>query len=64
MEFVEAETLDKLWKTLGDRDKDAIIKMLRNIFKALHSLPTSGFFGSITKGPIPYHFTWVRDWAF
>jgi hypothetical protein len=61
MEFFEGETLDKLWKTLGDRDKDTTVKMLRDIFKSLHSLPTSGFFGSITKGPIPYHLFWDPD---
>lgn len=61
MEFLAGETLDTLWSTLGDADKDAVAEELREIFLVLHSFPSSGFFGDVTKGPIPYHLFWDPD---
>ncbi|KAL6240225.1 hypothetical protein RBB50_012885 [Rhinocladiella similis] len=61
MEQIQGQTLDTLWPTLGDEDKVIILNKLRDIFESLHSPPGQGFFGSVLKGPIPYHLFWDSD---
>ena len=58
MDRVPGIPLNELWPILGDLDKTQILNKLRDIFESLHSLPSSGFFGSIHRGPIPYHLFW------
>jgi hypothetical protein len=55
MEFLEGESLEKLWGTLAADEKSHITCRLKVIFDGMRSLPSPGFYGSVIKGSIPHH---------
>ncbi|EER42869.1 phosphotransferase enzyme family protein [Histoplasma capsulatum H143] len=55
MEFLEGESLEKLWNMLSDDEKSHITCRLKVIFDGMRSLPSPGFYGSVIKGSIPHH---------
>ncbi|KAI9749027.1 MAG: hypothetical protein M4579_007038 [Chaenotheca gracillima] len=59
MEYLPGQTLELVWKNLAEHEKVEILAKLRVILNQMHSLPSPGFYGSISKGSVPYDFFWA-----
>ena len=54
MEFVEGDSLQDRWPYLAEEEKRLVLGDLRLAFDCIRKLPSSGFYGSIMKGPLPH----------
>jgi hypothetical protein len=61
MERLRGDTLDKLWPTLQEADKDRILKNTADIFTQIRAVPHEEFFGSVDKCHMPHHLFWWPD---
>ncbi|KAJ1671682.1 hypothetical protein EV182_007502 [Spiromyces aspiralis] len=58
MERIAGETLESLWPSLSEQEKDMVIAKLRQYFDELRRLPSPGYFGRLGGRPLlsfPYH---------
>ncbi|KAK6522744.1 hypothetical protein TWF281_002180 [Arthrobotrys megalospora] len=51
MERIKGVTLDTLWTSLEEPEKQAIASRLKGYFKELRSIPAPGYYGSIGRRP-------------
>ncbi|TAQ87983.1 hypothetical protein B7494_g3664 [Chlorociboria aeruginascens] len=59
MERLYGNTLESLWPTLQESDKDHILAKTRDILLQIRDIPHQGFFGSVNKSHMPHHlFYW------
>jgi len=59
MERIRGDTLESLWPTLQESDKDRILAKTRAILIQIRATPHRGFFGSVNKSHMPHHlFYW------
>lgn len=59
MERLPGNTLESLWPTLNESEKEMILAKTQNIVKQIRAIPHQNFFGSVDKGHIPHHlFYW------
>jgi hypothetical protein len=50
-----------LWPGLREDDKSAICSALKNAISAIHKIHHPGFYGSVARGPVPYHLLYSKD---
>jgi hypothetical protein len=55
MERLEGELLEAVWPTLGEDEKSAICDALKDVVGAIRKVHHPGFYGSVGRGPVPYH---------
>jgi hypothetical protein len=56
---LRGDTLETLWPTLPEFDKDCILAKIRAILIQIRTTPHQGFFGSVDKSHTPHHlFYW------
>ncbi|KAL1860728.1 hypothetical protein VTK73DRAFT_7207 [Phialemonium thermophilum] len=60
MEYMEGQTLQAVWETLSDTAKADICAKLREIFDALRSIPSPGYFGCVGRQPLEECMFWTR----
>lgn len=59
MERIRGDTLESLWPTLQEPDKECILAKMRAILTQIHMIPHQGFFGSVDQSHMPHHlFYW------
>ena len=63
MERLEGELLESLWPTLGEDDKSVICSALKNAISAIRKVHHPGFYGSVARGPVPYHLLQGRRYS-
>ncbi|KAJ1675308.1 hypothetical protein EV182_001519 [Spiromyces aspiralis] len=56
MEHIAGETLESLWPSLTEQDKDMVIAKLRQYFDELRQLPSPGYFGRLGGRPLRSYF--------
>ncbi|ESZ95444.1 phosphotransferase enzyme family protein [Sclerotinia borealis F-4128] len=61
MECLRGDTLETLWPTLQEADKDRILKKTASIFTQIRDLPHKGLFGSVDECHMPHHLFWWPD---
>lgn len=52
MEFVPGENLQQIWPELEEDNKVALAQQLRAIWDQMRALPSPGYFGSVSGGPL------------
>jgi Phosphotransferase enzyme family len=62
MERLRGNTLESLWPTLQESDKDQILAKTREILMQIRSIPHQGFFGSVNKCHMPHHLFYWPDY--
>lgn len=61
MERLRGNTLESLWPSLQEPQKDIILSQTQAIIKQLRSIQHQRFFGSVDRGHIPHHlFYWPK----
>ncbi|PVH83758.1 kinase-like protein [Cadophora sp. DSE1049] len=61
MERLSGVTLENLWPTLREADKEKILCRLKEAFAKLRAVHHGGYFGSVTQSHIPHHlFYWPQ----
>lgn len=58
MEFMPGKTLQDIWEHLSEKAKISILQQLRSIWDKMRALPSPGYFGSVTNGPLQHRFVW------
>jgi aminoglycoside phosphotransferase (APT) family kinase protein len=61
MEYISSISLGMAWPSLTEANKHSIIGQLRCIFEQMRALPSSGFYGSINRGPVPHRYFFSRE---
>ncbi|CAI7623408.1 unnamed protein product [Penicillium glandicola] len=56
MEYIPGISLGTAWPSLTEANKHSIVGQLRCIFDQMRALPSSGFYGSVNRGPVPHSF--------
>ncbi|GFF35215.1 hypothetical protein IFM46972_04482 [Aspergillus udagawae] len=54
LEYTPGTTLGSLWPSLPENDKTSLLGQLRSIFADMRSLPSPGYYGSLTQRPVPH----------
>jgi aminoglycoside phosphotransferase (APT) family kinase protein len=62
MDLIQGETLENLWPNLSEDDKTLITYKLKTMMAQIRSLPSPGFYGSVSKGPVPYFLLWTNPY--
>jgi aminoglycoside phosphotransferase (APT) family kinase protein len=61
MERVQGESLEEMWPTLGENEKSALCRQLREMFQTIRDIRCPNFYGSVEKGLVPHHLFHSRD---
>lgn len=61
IERLEGENLSVLWPDLNHTDKGAVLHKIKEVFKAARSLPSPGYLGSVSEGPLPHPLFWSSE---
>jgi aminoglycoside phosphotransferase (APT) family kinase protein len=61
MQYIPGITLGHIWPSLPENTKTVLLGELRSIFADMRSLPSPGFYGSVTQGPVPHRYFFSRE---
>ncbi|KJK64322.1 Phosphotransferase enzyme family protein [Aspergillus parasiticus SU-1] len=62
MQLIPGADLSKLWDELSCNEKASICDQPREIFTQIRTIPSPGYFGSVTGGPVQHRFfEWMDE---
>jgi serine/threonine protein kinase len=59
MEYLSGKCLKHIWTELEESDKLSIASELHTLCNQMRALPSPGYIGNLSKGPVPHHFFWT-----
>jgi hypothetical protein len=59
MEYLSGKCLKHVWTELEESDKLSIASELHTLCNQMRALPSPGYIGNLSKGPVPHHFFWT-----
>ncbi|PYI07525.1 hypothetical protein BO78DRAFT_406547 [Aspergillus sclerotiicarbonarius CBS 121057] len=54
MDYIPGTSLEHVWPSLSENNKEILLGQLHSIFKGKRSLPSPAYYGSIIHGPVPH----------
>ncbi|PFH55019.1 hypothetical protein XA68_11038 [Ophiocordyceps unilateralis] len=61
MEFIAGLRLSDVWQRLSEEEKSTVVSQLRLAFETLRSIPSPGYFGGVSGGPLPHRYFFSLD---